>query len=235
MEERYDRSFKMKFDKEGFINFLIDEGCIGFYSEPIKLSSGGESYWYVNLRKLQEDFSKLDKYTDFIVSFLKEKNLEGIVVGIPEAATLPAIEVNRKLGNPSFVYLRSRPKSHGILQGFPYSLAPIMLKGMKIIVAEDTLTTGNSAIKTALNLYLGSAIVTCILVVCYREDRRWGGLLPHEYIEKHMRIEVYTLSKASEVLPLAIERLKPSRKILKGLMEEYKDHEIISEILSQYI
>ena len=234
MEKENNESCKMSFDQKEFINFLIEEGCIGFYPEPIKLSSGGESNWYVNLRELQKDFSRLDKYTDFIIKFLKDREIEGLLLGVPEAATLPATEVNRKLGYKSFFYLRKQAKSHGIVPGYPYSLAPLTIKGREVNILEDTLTTGDSAIKTILNAYLGGAKVKSVIVVCYREDRRWGGLFPHEYIEKNLEIPVYTLTRAREVLPLAIEKLKPGKEILEGLREEYKNHEVILSLRKKF-
>jgi orotate phosphoribosyltransferase len=223
----------MRFDEREFIHFLIKEGCIGFFEEPIKLTSGQESFWYINLRTLQNDFKKLDSFRDFILSFLMEKGTKfsSPLVGVPESATLPAIEVNRKFGNSDYLYLRSSLKSHGVSGKFPYSLSPIDISGREFVLLEDTLTTGDSAIKTALNLYEGGANVNSIIVVCYREDKRWGGMLPHEYIDKHLGVPVHFMSRATSILPEAIKELKPDNmKVLEGLRKEYSMH---SKILYQ--
>ncbi len=218
--------------KEKFIKFLIKEKCIGFFEEPIKLSSGEESSWYINLRELQSNLSKLDKFTDFIVEFVNKKKIEGPFVGVPESATLPAIRANEKLGYKDFIFLRQKLKSHGISGRFPYSLSPIDISGREYTLLEDTLTTGDSAILTTLHLLEGGAKVKSIIVVCYREDKRWGGLFPHEYIKKHLRIPVYTMTRARDILPLAIKELNPSKEVIESLKKEYSTHEEIYKILN---
>ena len=212
----------MGFDSKKFIRFLLDKGCIGFYTDPIKLSSGQESNWYVNLRELQRDFKTRDEYVDFITAFLRShvKHARQIV-GVPDSATLPAIDASEMLGLEEFMFLRQAPKSHGVSGAFPYSLAPKGVTGESTIVLEDTLTTADSAIKVSLNLNEGGAKVNGIVVVCYREDVRWGGELPHRYIEKYMKIPVYIMSRATQILPEAIKRFNPSPHIIDSLSQEY--------------
>ncbi len=226
---------KEEFNKKEFMDFLIDEKCIGFFEELIKLSSGQESSWYVDLRRLQTSFEKLDKFTDFIKDYLLSKKLnEHLLVGVPESATLPAIEVNKKLGFKWFVALRQQLKSHGILRTFPYSVSPVDISELEFNLLEDTATTGDSVITTALHLYEGGARVRGIVVVCYREDRRWGGLLPHEYIQNHLEVPFYSMTKAREVLPLAIEKFEPSKRVIENLKKEYANNFEVYKILSNY-
>lgn len=214
-----------KFDEKNFIEFLVENKCIGFFEEPIKLSSGQESSWYVNLRELQENFEKLDEFASFVKDFVVSRNLDKYpLVGVPESATLPAIEVNKKLGFKDFIFLRSQLKSHGVSGKFPYSLSPIDVKGKTFNLLEDTATTGDSVITTALHLYEGGAKVNSIIVVCYREDRRWGGAFPEKYITNYLGVPVYCMSRARNILPIAIEKLKPNKKVIESLMKEYRAH-----------
>ena len=153
------------------------------------------------------------------------KNLDRqLLVGVPEAATLPAIEVNKKLRKDDLMYLRSSAKSHGISGKFPYSLAPVDITGWKFNELEDTLTTADSAIKTALDIIAGGGSVDNMVIVCYREDKRWGGMYPHEYVQKYMRTKVHMMLTASQILPKAIEYFKPSTEIFNGLTREYLSH-----------
>jgi orotate phosphoribosyltransferase len=224
-----------KFDEKKFIEFLVDNKCIGFFEEPIKLSSGQESSWYVNLRELQSSFSSLEKFTDFIKDFLVSKGLDKYpLIGVPESATLPAIMVNKKLGFDDFIFLRQQLKSHGVSGKFPYSLSPLDISDKTFTLLEDTATTGDSVITTALHLYEGGAKVNGIVVVCYREDRRWGGLFPEKYIVAHLEVPVYCMSEARNILPIAIEKLNPSKKIIESLMKEYKGNWDIYNFLYDY-
>jgi orotate phosphoribosyltransferase len=226
---------KLNFDEKSFIEFLLDTGCIGFFEEPIKLSSGQESFWYVNLRELQSNFSKLEKFSELIKDFLVSEKLNNYpLIGVPESATLSAITVNKKLGFDDFIFLRQQLKSHGISGKFPYSVAPIDIFGKTFNLLEDTATTGDSVITTALQLFEGGAKVNGIVVVCYREDRRWGGLFPEDYITAHLGLPVYCMSRARNILPIAIEKLKPSKKIIESLKNEYKSNLDIYNFLCDY-
>ncbi|MEM5790715.1 MAG: hypothetical protein QXP77_01555 [Candidatus Aenigmatarchaeota archaeon] len=226
---------EVKFDEKKFIEFLVKRDCIGFYEEPVKLSSGQESSWYVNLRILQENFVRLDDFANFIKDFLVSRKLNGYpLVGVPESATLPAIKVNEKLGFEEFILLRSQLKSHGVSGKFPYSLSPVDISGKTFNLLEDTATTGDSVITTALHLYEGGAKVNSIIVVCYREDRRWGGTFPENYIIGYMGVPVYCMSRARNILPIAIEELKPSKKVIESLMKEYRGHVDIYSFLYDY-
>jgi len=219
--------------EEEFILSLIKEGCIGFFEEPIKLSSGQDSSWYINLRLLQNDFDKLDNFAKSVVDYLSENGLDKPLIGVPESATLPAIKVNEKLGKESFILLRQQLKSHGVLGKFPYSVSPTDISGKAFNLFEDTGTTGDSAITAALHLYEGGARVEDIIIACYREDRRWGGMLPHEYIRQHLGVPVYYMSRATTILPLAIKELHPSGRVIESLKKEYAGHSEISRLLNQ--
>ncbi|MGC8812192.1 MAG: hypothetical protein ACP5O8_01225 [Candidatus Aenigmatarchaeota archaeon] len=224
-----------KFDEKKFIEFLVEKGCIGFYEEPIKLVSGQESSWYVNLRELQSNFLMLEDFTNFIKDFLVSRKLdEHPLVGVPESATLPAIKVNEKLGFKEFIFLRSQLKSHGVSGKFPYSLSPVDISGKTFNLLEDTATTGDSVITTALHLHEGGAKVNSVIVVCYREDRRWGGSFPEHYITNHLSVPVYCMSKARNILPIAIEKLKPSKKVIESLKKEYQSNLYIHDFLHDY-
>jgi orotate phosphoribosyltransferase len=186
-------------------------------------------------KRVPIQFSKLEEFSELIKDFLVSKEINNYpLVGVPESATLPAIMVNKKLGFDDFVFLRQQLKSHGVSGKFPYSVAPIDISGRSFTLLEDTATTGDSVITTALHLFEGGAKVNGIVVVCYREDRRWGGLLPEDYITTHLGLPVYCMSRARNVLPIAIEKLTPSKKVIESLKNEYKSNSEIYNFLCDY-
>lgn len=220
------------FHEDAYADYLVNKGYVGIFSEPIKLASGEESYWYVDHRSAQQTFSDFDEFTDYITKYLRAKKLDSnILVGVPESATLPAIVVNRKLGHKDFIYLRSSIKSHGVSGKFPYSLAPVDISGRSLNVLEDTATTGDSAIITILHLIEGGASVDNVIVSCYREDPRWGGLLPHVYIQRHLDIPVHYMTSATKVLSPAIQKSKASERVIEGLKKEYRDNPELLKML----
>jgi len=50
-------------------SFIINVDCIGF-EKPIKLSSSQKISWYANLRELQSNFLRVEKFSELIKDFL---------------------------------------------------------------------------------------------------------------------------------------------------------------------
>ena len=146
-------------EKELFYNIIIENDIIGFFKEPLHLKSGRLSYWYVNWRNISEDIFLLDKLTDYIISFVESLGLKpDCFYGVPEGATKLGIITQYKWAKkqPNYTkgaYIlsmgRAKPKQHGDPKDKYYLGFP---KG-KIIVLEDTLTTGGSLIETIEKLH----------------------------------------------------------------------------------
>ncbi|MEM1536160.1 MAG: hypothetical protein QXQ82_03195 [Candidatus Pacearchaeota archaeon] len=100
------------FDKEKFIEFILDNNIIGFFEKPIKLKSGRMSNWYVNWRIVTGDVYLLDQLANYIIAFTKDLGLKpDCFYGVPEGATKIAIITQYKWASGSENY---RPHSHAL-------------------------------------------------------------------------------------------------------------------------
>ena len=144
----------MNWQKEKFYEFIIENNVIGFFKEPLKLKSGRLSYWYVNWRNVAKDVYLIDKLSDFLISFVKELDLNpDCFYGVPEGATKLGIitqykwakgQLNYKMGAYSLSMGRAKPKDHGDPKDKYFLGNP---RG-KVIIIEDVTTTGGSLFET---------------------------------------------------------------------------------------
>ncbi len=169
----------MAFNKESFIKFIIENGVLQYYKEPIVLKSGKRSNLYINFRRLAEDAYLLDRLSDFVSEFVKENGIEvDTFYGVPEGATKLGIITQYKFAKHSSNFGpgshvlsmgRGRPKDHGAQEdkyflGFP--------KG-RVCVLEDVVTTGDSLLNEVKKLKdFGADVRVAIALV----DRGAHGL-----------------------------------------------------------
>src|SRR5688572_1915406 len=85
-----------------FPDFILNNEIIGFFEKPLTLKSGRLSHFYVNWRKSTNDAWMLDQLTDYLVTFMREKNLAcETLYGVPEGATKTAVIAALKLAKQS--------------------------------------------------------------------------------------------------------------------------------------
>lgn len=193
-------------EKESFYEFIIKNNVIGFFNNPITLKSGRLSYWYVNWRNVSEDAYLLDKLTDYVISFTKSINLKpDCFFGVPEGATKLGIitqfkwaKMQKNLDPGKFVIAmgRGKPKNHGdpkdkLFLGIP--------KG-KIVILEDTTTTGGSLVNTINNLKEINAEIIAAIGLTNRNELRDDGKSVEDIL-KEKKIQYYAMSNAVEILP----------------------------------
>lgn len=88
-----------------------------------------------------------------------------VVVGPAMGGIIPAYEFARQLGVPAFFTERNEDGDMVLRRGFEVK------KGMKILLAEDVITTGRSTLESAKVLQeLGGEIVASICIVDRREE-----------------------------------------------------------------
>ena len=218
-------------EKELFHNLIIENDIIGFFKEPLKLKSGRLSYWYVNWRNISEDIFLLDKLTDYILSFVESLGLKpDCFYGVPEGATKLGIITQYKWAKkqPDYaegVYTlsmgRAKPKQHGDPKDKYYLGFP---KG-KIIVLEDTLTTGGSLIETIENLQSFKVEVIAAIGLTDRNEVRDDGKSVEEAI-KDKNVQFYAMSNAFELLPKAYKKFNPGLEIAKNIEKYFKKYGI---------
>ena len=221
----------MNWQKEKFYEFIIENNVIGFFKEPLKLKSGRLSYWYVNWRNVAKDVYLIDKLSDFLISFVKELDLNpDCFYGVPEGATKLGIitqykwakgQLNYKMGAYSLSMGRAKPKDHGDPKDKYFLGNP---RG-KVIIIEDVTTTGGSLFETIKFLSeIGIKIIAAIGLT-NRNEIRDDNKSVEEIIEEY-DIKYHAMSNAIDLLPIAFNKLKPGRKILEHVEEYFKKYGI---------
>ena len=218
--------------QQQFNDYIISNNIIGFFDKPITLKSGRTSHFYVNWRTATNDAYLLDQLTDFIIDFLKMKQLSfETLYGVPEGATKIGVITALKLAKASPQFAkgshtisqgRALPKQHGNPQDKYFIGSPVG----RTIILEDTTTTGGSLIKSIDQLLEAGVEVVGAVGLTDRMEKRDDGLSVAAYIEKQYegRTIIYSMSQALELLPLAAKSQSPSSACIESLVEEFKQY-----------
>jgi orotate phosphoribosyltransferase len=217
-------------EKDFFYDFIIENNVIGFFNEPLTLKSGRKSYWYVNWRTVAEDVFLLDKVSNFLLSFVESLNLKpDCFFGVPEGATKLGVITqykwafaDKKIKPGKYVLSmgRGKPKDHGELKDKYFLGIP---KG-KVILIEDTTTTGGSMIKAIDELVANNVNIIAAIGLTNRNEIRDDGMTVEEAIQKK-NVQYYAMSNAIDLMP----RLHPSPEIsiqIKDYFKKYGTREI---------
>jgi len=216
---------KLETIKKSFNDFIIENKVIGFFKDPIILKSGRQSYWYVNWRNIAEDVFLLDILTDFIISFVKYLKLDpDCFYGVPEGATKLGIitqfkwaKQHKNYGKDVFPFPMGRalPKKHGEPKDKYFVGAP---KG-KVIILEDTTTTGGSLIKCIDELQILNLNIIAVIVLTDRNEKRDDGKTVKQAINEK-GVEYFPMSNAIDILPY----LKPNEILAKQIEDYFKKY-----------
>ena len=216
-----------KFNQKEFNSFIIEQGIIGFFEEPITLKSGRISNWYVNWRNIAEDIRLFDELTDQVIAFVDDLNLKpDCFYGVPEGATKLGIITQYKLSKrqpdyESSQYLlpmgRGKPKEHGD----PKDRYFIGMPQGKTVILEDVTTTGGSLLTTIDNLLEAKIPIIAAIGLTNRNEKRDDGKSVKEAVEEK-GVSYYAMSNALELLPKVYEKLQPGKDVARAV-EEYFD------------
>jgi orotate phosphoribosyltransferase len=205
-----------------FADFILNNEIIGFFDKPLTLKSGRLSHFYVNWRKSTNDAWMLDQLTDFLVTFMREQNIAcETLYGVPEGATKTAVIAAMKLAKlaPEF-----QQGSHVIAMGRakPADRFFIGQPQGATYVLEDTVTTGLSLFQCLDQLLEAGIDVRGVICLTDRCERRDDGLTVPEYLQKKYdgRISYHPMSRAPELLRLAVRKRQPSRDLVEALAKE---------------
>lgn len=213
--------------KEAFYEFIIKNQVIGFFQNPIKLKSGRNSTWYVNWRNIAEDVHLIDLLSDFVIDFIENLKLQpDCIYGVPEGATKLGILsqfkwAKRQKTFPSDNYIlsmgRGKPKEHGDPKDKYFLGVP---RG-KVIIIEDTITTGGSLIQTIKTLRELNIDIIATIGLTDRNELRDDGLSVKDAIDS-MGLTHYSMSDALELLPM----LKPEDRIKQHIIDYFAEYGI---------
>ncbi|MFN7064607.1 MAG: orotate phosphoribosyltransferase [Aquificaceae bacterium] len=177
---------------EGLRN-LIRERCLQVASEPIfKLSSGKLSRHYIDLRSIT-----FWPYGLFLLGKVMYENLKdfhpdgvgGLTLGADPIAYAISMVSYLEGGYIKPFVVRKEPKAHGTGK----QVEGLLRAGSRVVVLEDVITTGASALKAVQACRREGLEVIGVYAIVDREE---GG---KENLEGE-GIEVYSLFKVSELL-----------------------------------
>ena len=124
-------------------------------------SSGLKSPIYCDNRKIISAPQERDYIVDQFVSIINDKYQDVEVIAGTATAGIPwAAWVAAKMNKP-MIYIRSSNKSHGLKNAIEGELA----KNSKVIVIEDLISTGGSALKACNELLENQAQILCVAAI----------------------------------------------------------------------
>ncbi len=215
----------MTFNQSQFNDFIISSGAVGFFNEPIKLSSGRMSNWYVNLRKISYDVFLLDKMADFVIEFVSDLQLkQDCFYGVPEGATKLGIiaqfkfakmQANYGAGKYCLPMGRGKLKEHGAPEDRVFEGKP---RGRTIVI-EDVTTTGDSLLRVIDQLRTEKVEIIAAIGVVNRNEKRDDGKTVAQAVQEK-GLNYYQMANAVELLPLAFRKLQPGEEAAR-LVENY--------------
>lgn len=219
----------MEFDYKAFADFVLENKVIGFKEEAIKFKHGRECNCYVNWRVVINDAYLLDQVTDYVIDFVKSKNLKPrSFYGVPEGATKLGILMQYKWAKAQPDYAagayvapmgRAAPKDHGA----PEDKFFVGMPQGDTIVVEDTTTTGGSLLKGIDSLQEAGVKIIAAIALTNRNEVRDDGMTVAQVLEQK-GIPYYALSNLKDLLPAVYDALQPSpeiRQAVKVYFEKY--------------
>lgn len=130
--------------KKEFASKLMKVKAIKLQPEnPFTWASGWKSPFYCDNRKTLSypdlrNYVKMELVHAVLENFPEAEAVAGVATGAIAQGALVADELNLP-----FVYVRSKPKDHGLENLIEGELKP----GMKVVVVEDLISTGGSSLK----------------------------------------------------------------------------------------
>lgn len=165
-------------------------------SQPFTWASGWKSPIYCDNRKslsypAVRTFIKMAICEQIKLHYSDVDVIAGVATaGIPQGAL-----VAEELGLP-FVYVRSKPKGHGMENLIEGELSA----NSKVVVIEDLVSTGGSSLKAVEDLRNAKANILGMVAIF-----TYGFQIAQDNFEKS-NVKLLTLSNYSDMLPIALEK-----------------------------
>jgi len=180
---------------------------------PFTWASGWKSPIYCDNRKTLSYPETRTYIRDQFVTLIKEKYPEvEVIAGVATGAIAIGALVADQLGLP-FVYVRSKPKGHGLENLIEGDLKPFQ----KVVIIEDLVSTGVSSLKAAdaVNNF-GGEVVGMVSIFTYNFP------LAKENFQK-AGIELTSLSRYQILIDLSLKMGEISKDQVESLMEWRED------------
>lgn len=220
----------MAFDRSAFDDFLIRNGCVGFYEPPLKLKSGRYSDWYADLRRTHDSMQYLQEIARHITDYITDNGLKAdYIFGVPEGATQIGAEVNRMvnhrtLDETSAAVLRAKVKDRGDLRD-SHSVGSVDA-GKTAILIEDVATTGGSISEKLMGLQTKGIIIECAITCVNRLEKRErpDGRSVKDFLEENYGVPYRWLTDAKTLLPKAYAAMKPGEATARRIEDYFEKY-----------
>ena len=134
-----------------------------------KLSSGRTSEHYINCKPVTLSGKGLVMVSDMIIELLEPDTVAvgGLTLGADPLVAGVAMGASLLDWDLAGLIVRKEAKGHGT---GAYIEGPVLPEGSKIVVLEDVITTGGSAIKAATRLRDAGYIVNRVVAIVNRQE-----------------------------------------------------------------
>jgi len=216
-----------------FLDVLIKKGALRLApsaKEPFVLKSGRPSPYFINMGALTdgESLAKLKwAFSSYIALMLEQGQIEDFdyvfgpsYKGI-SLATLACEGLNELYGmHKRYMYDRKEEKAYGDLSADRVIVgAGYFRSGQKILVVDDTITTGATKIETIEKLkLLGDQKVVGILIAVDRQEKM------DEEGEAHDKSAVEYLEETLGIKVFSIQNVKTIYNLIKNSLDEETRH-----------
>lgn len=217
-----------------FLDLLLRKGALRLSStpkSPFILKSGRPSPYFINLGALTdgESLAKVKwAFASYVALLLEERKIEDFdyvfgpsYKGI-SLATLTCEGLNELYGiDKRYMYDRKEEKAYGDLSADRIIVgAGYFKEGEKILIVDDTITTGSTKLETFEKLkLLGKHEIVGLVIAVDRQERM--GDAEHveetsavENIEKEMGIKIFSIENIKTIYDLIKENLDEEMKRL---------------------
>jgi len=215
----------MTFDQEKFNQFVL-RYALGVREEAFTLRSGRHSHLYVNWRDALTSPRLLNQLRYMINDFFEDHGLfPNNILGVPEGMTAAAayFQICRALAESSggdVVTIRKVPKQYGHGKDSNY----IGKISGKVVLLEDTTTSGTSLIETIEKIRVPE--VTDITAIAFTDRMQIDDQRSVEQRVNSLGVDYFAMSKGTDLLRQAYAQGWINDDLALKLEQEYTKHGI---------
>ena len=192
----------MEFVKE-FAIFLHQNDIIKF--GDFTLASGKKSSYYIDLRLVASFPHIFRKMTKNLQKLISEKtgldNFDSLV-SVPTGGLIIGSALAIETVKP-LIYVRDKPKDYGTTK----SIEGKIYSGMKVVLIDDVITTGNSVINAIKQLKDAGLSISDVYVIINRLEGASNALKLEE-------VNLYQLTDVLEIATILFQEKLVSKEIL---------------------
>lgn len=147
----------------------LKKTCYQLLENPISLASGKQSREYLDCKKLLCTPSGLKLVSELVYNrlILEVDSIGGITMGAdPISISVSMLSLN-KSKQINWFSIRKEPKGHGTNK----SIVGNILKGTKVCIVEDVVTSGNSTIQAIIKAKEFGLEVEQVIALVDREEK----------------------------------------------------------------